>query len=241
MHDLLSQMPLIVPAAGESARFKAVTSRPKGLIKFDFEGETSTMIQHCTAGWAAHRVIVACRSEDYDAFSERLFDETVEIVVSSRGQADTVRRAIGLGGVVGPFLVLNSDNAFRPRSVLRTFAETCLESGAVAGAITMLVDEKEAHRYSFVDQHPLFSHCAEKRAISRFAMAGSYYFASSVDYMRAFDDMSGTCEGEVYLSSLFQFLRTGERLSFVVPRTSLHEWGIPSDLENDRAVTNIRW
>lgn len=243
MDRVLSEVPLIVPAAGQSHRFRLRTARPKGLLKFRFLDHYRTMIEHCVDDWPGP-VYVACRKDDEEEFSKTLTDYSIVPITESHGQAHTVAQVATRFN--GPFVVLNSDNAFRPYHAMETFVKTALVVDAVASCMTFITgtfDDAGPAKYGYVDGHPTFADGAEKVRISRFALAGAFCFRDAQEFADAEEkarEHVGIGPTELPLSAAFVWLPQ-KKLSHVIPRSFLHEWGTPDDLLNDPDVRHIDW
>lgn len=235
----MDRMPcsILIPAAGDSVRFKEKTPLPKGLIRFKWRGVRKTMIEHCVPSAIYGSVFVGCKKRELPQFRTRLpgFYHFVPMDPTS-GQAETVlRMALHMQNFQTDLLIINSDNAFN-YPTLENFVHTCRIEEVTLGALTFC-PKSNKNRYGYVDSHPHFTHGREKLPISLHALAGAFYVSSTdtlIDAARtAHDEAAG------YLSEMFIFI-TGKKLSVEITEFSLHEWGTPETLEADETVT-IDW
>jgi len=230
---------LIIPAAGDSMRFKQKTDLPKALVKFVWKGRYATMIDHVIPEDWEGRVVVGVKTSDVAAFAARM-DRPASLVglPPTSGQAETVVRIISHlnqydSGLYGDIVVLNCDNAF-DSPVLDDFLFRCRARGAVLGALTFRPSVNK-ERYGYVDAHPVFTRGAEKDPISAHALAGAFYFRDSKVIMKTY--LEETWPGEVlYLSQLFEHVKEGRKVSVDVEQMFLHEWGTPETLCDDPTV-----
>jgi hypothetical protein len=223
---------LIIPAAGDSIRFRHKTSTPKGLVRFSWNGEEKTMIEHVVPRNWEGPIIVATKWEDEVAFMRALpkrFD--VIGMAPTSGQAETILNATFFVKGTGDVLVVNSDNAFRD-GVLMDFVGTCRANDCSVGALTFR-PKTDFTRYGYVDNHPKFYTGAEKVPISKHALAGAFYFRSASFITKYVRDYTAS-----YVSEWFVAL-PHLKLSVEIPCEDLHEWGTAESLEDD--VGPINW
>jgi len=223
---------LVIPAAGDSIRFRHKTPVPKGIIKFSWNGDKKTMIEHIIPSDWEGPVIVATKWEDETAFKRALSDRILVIgMAPTSGQAETILNASYFVHGMGDVLVVNSDNAFR-EGVLTTFLDTCRANDCNVGALTFKPDT-DFTRYGYVDGHPKFYTGAEKVPISAYALAGAFYFRSA-----AFIAKHAELRTASYVSEWFTHMPQ-PKLSVEISREDLHEWGTAESLEKD--VGPINW
>lgn len=225
---------LIIPACGDSVRFQHKTMLPKGAIKFKWRGEVKSMVQHIVPkGWNGS-VVLGCKREDAAKFP---YAKNMQIcpMLPTAGQAQTVRMmALVLLRAYTPatdLLVVNSDNAF-DEGVLENFLEHCRALDAAVGAMVFGPTEN-FERYGYVDGWPRFTYGAEKKAISKFALAGAFYFKSAGLIVAHSDPRAA------YLSEWF-IRMPAEKVSYCIRKEALHEWGTAELLEADESVT-VDW
>lgn len=228
---------LIVPAAGDSVRFRKKTAIPKGLIKFYWRRTRATMIEHVVPPLWSGPVVIGCKNKDYKEFRERLPDINWRIVgmEPTSGQAESVTHLIvEVSRYELDYCVVNCDNAFDGHT-LESFVQTCRTREANFGALTFKPTSNK-ERYGYVDGHPQFVAGKEKDPISSHALAGAFYFKNYKTLTGALAE----AEQEVkYLSELFVWI-SPRKISVEIPHSSLHEWGIPETLEADPTV-NVDW
>lgn len=239
LHSTIRNCSLLIPAAGDSKRFSDVgIHKPKGLIRsvwtIDKLGETreGTMIQHVVPlNWIG-KIRVACKLEYKDVFTEALpKDWDIFPIISSRGQADTVWQACQ--DLPGDILIINSDNGFSHD--LCQFVNQCRVNKASCGAV---VFTSKNNRYGFINNFPLFEFGVEKIPISKYALAGAFYFKSARTIMDAsiitLNDLM-LRNAEIYLSDLFLSI-DGLKMGYLIPQDELFEWGAPAQMLKDKSL-----
>jgi hypothetical protein len=225
-----SPLTVLIPAAGSSQRFvDAGIAQPKGLIRFAWgEGKPQTMVENVSRGIStARRWIGVSKGNDWHGIG-------IDVVTTgeTEGQAETLHKMIHLIGLCNePVLILNSDCGFTyPLSV---FVRQAQNFSAAA-----LVFRSRSRAYSYVDGMPVFRSAQEKNPISRWAMAGAYYWRSATELSAALVEqhMAGAKHGEeYYLSGAFDYM-DGAMLAVPMERAQWHCWGTPEDLARDPDV-----
>lgn len=222
---------LIIPAAGDSVRFQEKTAMPKGLVRFGWNGRSGTMIEHVVPSDWDGDVIVGCKQADKKLFTRRLpASYYIVSMPPTTGQAETVRNLAYEAPHHWDCIVVNCDNAFKS-GTLRRFVDYCRESDAICGALTFMPDD-DYDRYGYVNAHPNFSYGTEKVRISKWALAGAFYFKSPrklTQYMPLHTR---------YLSESFMTMPK-PKVSMEIRRSDLYEWGTAELLE--KSVGNIDW
>lgn len=228
---------VLVLAAGSSRRYaEAGIATPKGLIRFRWRHSAPhTMIEHIAG--MDHRlgqeniVVGTGQGPEWEGLPYPRYG-----LPPTRGQADTAARLVrGLELENVPLLVLNSDAGFL--YPLNTFVRQSMPFDAAA-----LVFPSEDRSYSYVQSMPLFHLAREKSPISRWAMAGAYFFrrgrllAEAVERQMRANQVHDN--GEFYLSGTFVHLETDGSGCLAVPmdREQWLPWGTPEDLARDPRV-----
>jgi dTDP-glucose pyrophosphorylase len=233
---------LVIPAAGESERFKPFCGDlPKGLLRFTWREQTQTMVEHCIPrGWKEH-VYVVVRDEHATSFLATMrldwkdYSRTVFSVKETLGQADTVQQVVNVLPVDEEILVVNCDNGFE--NTMEMFLTACRRFTATAGAVVM--PGRGCKRYGYVDDYPYFHRAVEKTAISNYALAGAFYFKNKQVFLSAYEAcMVHQPAQERYISSLFEYIPR-PKIAYHIAKKELHEWGTPELLTADYSVTNI--
>lgn len=229
---------LLIPAAGESRRFaEQGYEGPKGLLKVHWNGETLTMLEHIVNSIDMRMpTVIGCRPPDYVAFVQTLPRCEVQAIRDSTGQADTVAQMAAELEHSDEMLVINSDNVFDQQAALHLVAQS-RRTNAIVGALVFLADHE---RYGFVDGYPFFNAGAEKVPISKYALAGAFYFRSAREVLAAWDKFKKhSSDAERYLSGMFQHF-DGPKVSVLIDKDLLHEWGTPESLSADQTVSHIK-
>lgn len=225
---------LIIPAAGESARYASVTSLPKGLTYFRHAGRWDFMLKHVlSSARQAERLIVGVRAQDIELFSSAMPRMVFTPIAKTRGQADTVQQLAWTDTGSEDILILNCDNAFEPH-VIDNFVQQCRHVGAECGAVVFKPSSSNQRKYGYVDGYPFFETGAEAVPLSHYALAGAFYYKSSSALA------SSMPVDAVYLSETFKHVR-GTKLAHLIKEHQLYEWGTPQDLEASVGKRSIVW
>lgn len=147
----------------------------------------------------------------------------------TRGQADTLRIALGGLAAKSDLLVVNCDAGFAP-GLLDAVVAKGRTTDSIA-ALTFPAGKEEASRWSYIDDHPYFHQAAEKTALGTHALAGAYYFPR-VDELEA--ALVRVCDErrykEPYISQAFGYIPSA-KLSVEIDRKDWYDWGTPEALE----------
>lgn len=231
----------VVLAAGSSARFKAHgLNKPKGLVRLNWRGLDGTMLEHSAQLLDRRRrdVRIAVHIKDTSMFADWVGHDSHRMkygfyyVVSTNGQADTAQQAVD--SIEGQIVIVNCDNGFQ--CDLNEFAAQCFHNEVNCGALVF--PSSGENKYGYVDGAPWFSYGSEKNPISRFALAGAFYFRSRHVLREAYAATPFTPGKECYLSQLFTAVH-GNKLAVRILRSELHEWGTPADVLNDKTVNIV--
>lgn len=237
---------LLIPAAGDSARFTKGT--PKAFIQF---GDPPAMMwEHAISSLTVKpRINVVTRHGHLWAVKQSLptnFPYNLIPIESSCGQADTI-----LQGIRSPvlanredreILIVNCDAGFKSRTL---DALVGMGRFGLPSALCFEAPNAEEMRWSWVnDAAPdgmvhggrLFDRAAEKRKFTgiNFALAGAYYFPSRFALEKALQtaiDWIKPFGGEPYLSHAFEHLPGLKR---VVPmkRSEWIDWGTQKQFDD---------
>lgn len=232
-------------AAGSSIRFKNIgLDKPKGLLNFKWKGLEGAMLEH--SGQLLSRpfpnVRIAVHSKDLEQFGDWVSNDQYRMrygfyyTVATNGQADTAQQAVE--AIEGPIVVVNCDNGFN--NSLEAFASACSDNAVACGVLVFESDQET--RYGYVDAAPWFTYGTEKTPVSKWALAGAFYFSSRHVLREAYAATPFVPGQECYLSQLFAAIK-GLKLAFRMPRTDLHEWGTPSNVVSDKTITisDVDW
>lgn len=226
---------VIVPAAGESKRFKAKgILRPKPLLKFSWKHSAQkTMLEHAVSGTNSP-IQVICQEKDVVAFQQAIPAKfSLYTLFESKGQADTVAQLILSSRIeTDPILIVNSDCMFLYS--LDIFVAQARQFPAAA----LVFDGDYNPAYSYVDDFPIFRYAVEKEPISPWALAGAFYFDSAQKYLKAFDKYRAENRPEEYVSEVYNYIE-GDKLAVYIPREQLVGWGTPDEFFSDSNISNI--
>lgn len=154
---------------------------------------------------------------------------------ATRGQGETILKALGTLMMRLDYwdelLVLNCDQGFAPGVLDELVARG--RHARMSAALTFKAPREEEHRWSFVDDFPIFHDAEEKRYIGENALAGAYYFPDYRDLHRSlisvvhWADISKT---EPYLSHAYGFI-SKKKLAVDMRREDWYDWGTPDSFE----------
>lgn len=230
---------VLVPAAGRSSRYEqAGITTPKGLIRFRWrQGYKRPMIAHVAlndhhlSDRAEFYVGVERATAEWCALHE--FGMNLLQTGPTRGQAETVLRMLQMLDLnAAPVLVLNTDAGFT--YPLDLFVRQSLDFPASA-----LVFHSRNRAYSYVDGMPTFHTAREKDPITKWAMAGAYFFPRGEILREAIElqiSANHVHNGEFYLSGAFTYMLGMAKLAVPMQPSQWHSWGTPEDLAHDAAV-----
>ncbi len=168
----------------------------------------------------------------------RLGVADVEIVILdelTRGQAETVQKGLArVGARAEPITIFNIDTA-EPGFVQPGFADTC------DGYLDVFVGTGD--NWSFAkpaaDGSTRVIETAEKRPISNLCSTGLYHFASSDDFLTAYQrQLDGGPEslthGEIYVAPLYNVLiESGKDIRYrILERENVVFFGTPAEYED---------
>lgn len=180
-------MNVIIPMAGSNGR-AADTEYVRGLQ----EVERKTVLQHAFESLQdveADRFVAVVKREDADAFHiddvVRLLRPGADVVVAggrTMGAACTCMLAVDRIEMDEPLLIVGSDQLLTV-SAAGIIGE--FEEGGYDGGVVIFDDVHPRWSYVRVDGDGLVVEAAEKRPISRNAVAGFYYFRKASFFMEA--------------------------------------------------------
>jgi len=227
---------VLIPAAGKGQRFKDAGFRViKPLIPirdpYDhvFKGKRP-MIEHAMHGTKGWRKIVGLPENELpnSKITASVENTLVVPIVANNGQLDTIEALLDYVIVQdAPVLILNSDVSFR-NGVLQAFCYVCFHYPVDAGAIVVKRGVEQVNSYSFVDDLPAFRRGVEREWLSRWALAGAYWFRNVSTLRRAMSHGDESHhDGERYISSVFEGT---PNLAFPIADENYWEFGTPEKL-----------
>jgi hypothetical protein len=195
-------MDVIFPCAGLSSRFPG--TRPKYLLT-DYSGKLMVERSAMKVPGKKHIVILRDHVLMYDAENilRDCFGNSVNIIVlesPTNGPAETVYRALEKADISGPFLIKDCDSffSFKP------------EQGNIVytSSLSKNPDLNKVAQLSYIisNDQGVVSTIIEKSVISDKFCVGGYQFASKFGYMSAFEAVNQASNGELYISSLIEYM-----------------------------------
>lgn len=233
---------VVILAAGRGTRFKGY-GVPKPFVSFRLptqEDGKQMWQQSVDSLTISHRLApIFCR-DDIPFMTPRFVNTWPLWIERTDGQA--ISLLDGLASLLdsnrhvsSDLLVVNCDAGYAP-GVLDHLVVTGRQSGRI-GAVTFEATESEQDRWSYVDDHPQFRNCAEKRFLSPNALAGAYYFPDAQALYLAtavtVREMYGT-GWEPYVSHVINHY-SGWKNSCRIRREDWYDWGTKEAFERSIA------
>ena len=230
---------VIVLASGTSSRFG---DKLKQFITFAVEkgGPERQMFENAVSSLTVPATLwVALRSDLLGrvAGCRRAFN--VAPVPHTRGQGESLLRALSALPEQGDLLVLNCDVGWAPdvldsfveeAQVLRKDSAIVFDSGITVRGLDRNGNQvPEVSPYSHVNAVPEFRFASEKLAVSPWAMAGAYYFVNRPELARALRTSMGNWSREPYISQAYVHI-AGKKNAFVIDKEQWLDWGTPEAL-----------
>lgn len=235
---------VLIPSGGKSLFFKD-SYFPKLMI----EVAGKTMLERVVANYAdlsnKHFVFIFdhkdCAEFHLDDSARILTEPDTDILVldnETKGALCTCLMAVKLIGNANPLFIANCDQILdvNYNDILKSFND----SGADAGVIT------------FENIHPRWSYArvkgdevievAEKRPLSKHAIAGFYYFAHGNDFIEAAKRVilkDNSFNGKYYISaSLNEVILSGKKVGYYeVGRERYHSFYSPEKIQEYETIT----
>jgi dTDP-glucose pyrophosphorylase len=233
---------VLIPLGAQSQFFES-SDFPYSKPLVEFLGKP--MIQHVIENLATMasdvRFVFVLREEDCQKFH---LDDTIRLLCGKACEIVTIQRdtqgaacsaLLALEHIAGdqPLVIANADQVFE-----------CDLAGLVA---RFARDKADAGCLYFESVHPRWSYvrlrgtadiveAAEKRPISRHAVAGFYYFATGDHFIRAAMASirrSATTDGKYYIAPVLNELIIEDRrlLAYEVPAGAYHTFYLPKKIE----------
>lgn len=192
----------IVPLAGRSSRFSAVTSAPKWSLHLGNKSILELSIESLSLSRlpVSHYVFVVLAqhvslAEQLVHRSEVRSFEIVPVQETPDGQARSVELGLLMAEVRGEFIVWNGD----------THLKQGWDDDFIPADRWMLLSKLLGSHWSFaMTKGRLVTETAEKVRISDLASLGLYGFADPIEFHDALEDFSGL--GESYVAPLYNHI-----------------------------------
>lgn len=234
-------MNIVIPMAGEGSRFLAAGyDKPKPFI--DVLGQP--MITHVmnNVNYPNARFILIGRKQHLNRFPELVNEISinynvifVEIDDLTEGTACTVLYARNYINNDEPLLIANSDQIVDCNII--SYIEDSKKRN-LDGSILTFEDEELNPKWSFakLNSQNLVVEVQEKKAISKYATVGIYYFEKGRDFVNGAIDMivrNDRVNNEFYTCPVYNYLiKSNKKIGiFNMNFSEMHGLGTPSDLE----------
>ena len=219
----MSDLYILIPAAGESLRFKELGySTPKPFLKIqDSTGLTLSMLTHVISNLPPNmdieKIIVGI-PPGYEPCSYGEF----RIINKTVGQADTILQLLEGIPNKSRILVLDCDMILDPKDILQML--NILEVYDVVVAVAETFDPNASR----VDNAPLFSICVEKEPISQYGIVSARLFKNAGLLSDALKNRVKHCEldnTEPYLSEAINLYFSPMKWAHLIYQ--YEDWGTP--------------
>ena len=225
-------MDLLIPCAGRSSRFSTI--RPKYLLTMP---DGKLMIQATTESFIPNfdRICFAVLKEHDEKFHssiilKKLFPTSEIFVIDdvTRGQAETVVKMLKHFGIVGSFLVKDSDSHFEPSSFYESNKNYVSICDAKKTPETLLYNK------SFVEiSNQKYILRTSLEIISNFFSCGGYFFSNALDFIDNFNKyVEMQIEGEFFISNVIDIMIDNNHIFHPMECTNLKDWGTFDDWIN---------
>lgn len=171
--------------------------------------------------WQTEKLALDCQRLGIGQF------EFIELTSATKGQAETVSRALSqIGGDEDSLIIYNIDTYVQSEA---------LRPDAIKGAGWIPVFEAEGDRWSFclLNQDGLVTEVAEKRRISNLATVGLYYFETGAIFKRSYQNYNFSQYPEQFVAPLYNSLISdGQSRVFasILSSSAVHVLGTPEDV-----------
>lgn len=232
---------IVIPMAGAGSRFRdAGYSKPKPFI--DVAGKPMIVRVLENLAYTNARFFLIARQDHIESEAElsrqieRDFNATfIPIGHLTEGTACTVLHARKYINNDQPLLIANSDQIVDLD--IADFIKDCYKR-KLDGSIITFIDEKRDPKWSFarLSASGLVEEVQEKKAISKFATVGIYFYARGRDFVDAAIDMfvqRDRVNNEYYTCPTYNYLiREHKRISiYNISIETMHGLGTPEDLD----------
>lgn len=237
---------VLVPAAGNGSRFNVEGyTGLKPFYRFEILGHPlfgeHFMFEYALNGTEDMNRVVGFPKLIAEKQVEELHSKTPQnivfhTIVETSGQADTVLQLLRLAQPKGPVLIINSDMGMRSQHAIKKFVDD-VTIKTDAEAAVMVRQSTDAASYSFVSSIGPFTHAAEKKRISDWAIVGVFWFRSAhsleVALMRMMQEYP---HQEPYLSGVFEYYPEGTCVARGVHPGAVLEFDTSEKIREARAL-----
>jgi NDP-sugar pyrophosphorylase family protein len=159
----------------------------------------------------------------------------------TRGAAESARSIIAEFDQNDAVLVLDCDLYFTCAAYFQCIKQNLASDNALSGILTGFVSEDPRYSYASCDAEGRVKETAEKKVISKNAIAGAYYFSSARNFLNAYEQSLREWEhakSEFYLSTLFaSLIALGGKIRYF-PADVYLSLGTPEEI--DQAASHPR-
>lgn len=234
-------MNIVIPMAGLGSRFtKAEYKKPKPFIDVNGLPMITRVIENLAYPDARYLLIgrkehLNQEKELVKTIEENYNAKFIAIDQLTEGTACTVLFARKFIDTNEPLLIANSDQLVDIS--IQQFIEDCLKR-KLDGSILTFTDAELNPKWSFakIDKDGFVSSVKEKKAISKYATVGIYFFAKGKDFVNGAIDMiiqNDRVNNEFYTCPVYNYLIKDEKKIKIynIEIEEMHGLGTPEDLK----------
>jgi dTDP-glucose pyrophosphorylase len=223
---------LVLPIAGNSSRFRHITSQPKWSLRIEGKTVLERSVESILSEPSIQvKNVVFVVKGDFEPLLERMhfhgnrladIGRVVQLKTTLNGQALSVLSGLDYIADGEKFLVWNGDSALRAGWA----------SNLRIGANWLLGAKLPGESWSFIrGENGRVFETAEKRRISDLASLGLYCFADKSNFCRALDSQR-SIPGERYVAPLYNpLLEEGQEVTYSeIPSQDFLSFGTPLEL-----------
>lgn len=232
---------IVIPMAGLGSRFaQAGYKKPKPFIDVDGDPMISRVIKNLYYPNAKYFLIGRKEHlENEKELVEKIYKEFnatfIGIDKLTEGTACTVLFARKYINNDFPLLIANSDQLVDVS--IENYINDCLNK-KMDGSILTFIDEELNPKWSFakIDRNNLVVEVQEKKAISKFATVGIYFFSKGKNFVNATLDMiinNDRVNNEFYSCPVYNYcINEGQKIIiYNIEQKAMHGLGTPEDLQ----------
>lgn len=242
---MLRTLHVIMPMAGEGIRFlKAGYSTPKPLIQHKGKMLFQIALNSINAIDAPRKYSFIVRQEHIRDFKiDRILsafypDSNIfPVRKTTRGAVESCLFAEPVINDEDAILILDCDLEFFSSDFNKFVMSTlsCQESEVNGGALVSFESENERYSYAEITAGNRVTRTAEKKVISKFALAGAYFFSNSASFLYASRELiknQKNSNSEYYVSLLYNYLIDRGEEVILTKADEYYSYGTPEELNS---------
>lgn len=233
----MSNLTLIIPAAGRGSRFKknGITT-PKPLIELNDRPFFWWAAESIRQKTLVNELIFVVLEEHVTQFSidteiKSYYPDAKILILSevTKGAAETALLAINTMETDGPFAINDCDHAFSLNNVNEIVSDLNSEADA---ALIYFNSNNPAYSYAQLDQNNKVIGTVEKEVVSHCAIAGCYFFKNKETYINAYNQYIKNCNyNEYFISGIYNELAKEPKSISIFELESHCAFGTPEEYQ----------